>query len=86
MSAVEPPFHTVSNREVWLEIQEMKALLMSVVSKLENQEEHHRSHAEVLADHESRLRGLDLKFYGILGGGIAAIGGMFVALVQGAFV
>jgi biopolymer transport protein ExbB/TolQ len=67
----EEPSTRITLRHVYQEQQEMKALLQQVAAHLPNVakklEEHERETADILRDHESRLRGVEQRIWKAFG-------------------
>lgn len=60
----DPTFTRITNREVWVELQALR----KAVTSLE------RTVTDEMPDLRKRVRSLELRFYGILAGLIAALG------------
>jgi biopolymer transport protein ExbB/TolQ len=67
----DEPSTRITLRHVFQEQQEMKALLQQVAAHLPNVaaklEEHERETAEILKDHESRLRAVEQRLWKVFG-------------------
>lgn len=74
MPDTSDPFVSISNRDVWNSLQEVKDLVRGMSAKMDS------INAKV-EDHDKKIRGLDLKFYGILAGLIAALGAIAIAVI-----
>ena len=67
----EEPSTRITLRHVYQEQQEMKALLQTVAAHLPNVaqklEEHERETADILKDHEGRLRAVEQRLWKVFG-------------------
>jgi uncharacterized membrane-anchored protein YhcB (DUF1043 family) len=80
----EEPSTRITLRHVYQEQQEMKVLLQQVAAHLPNVaqklEEHERETADILKDHEGRLRAVEQRLWKVFGAiAILAAGAPFVA-------
>lgn len=62
----------ITARDIYDAVQELRAQMIKVMAE-----------GQVAADHEKRIRSLELKWYGIMAGLIAAAGSLLYQLVRG---
>lgn len=62
----ETPFVRVTNKEVWMQLRTVEAKLDDALRTISSQNER-------LIDHGKRIRGLELRFYGVLAGLVGAV-------------
>lgn len=72
--AEEPPFHVVSNRDVWNSLQTLTTLVQKLDSKFDVQ------NAQI-AEHDKDIRNLNMKFYGVLAGLIASLTAVGITII-----
>lgn len=67
-------FHSITRADVWAEIQKMSKTVNDIRSDQLLMKKDDEAMLETLKEHNSRLRGLDLKFYGVIGGLLGGYG------------
>ena len=82
MSDPERPFHSVSNSDIWVDIQTMKTMLSTSLAKHDAHDERYHEVEKRVNTHETRLQALDYRFYGILVAVVALVGSVGSELLR----
>lgn len=72
----EPPFHVISNRDVWNKLIELESAVKSVASDVKVLTERQTENA-------SKIRALELKVYAVAAGVVTAVGILVANTVGG---
>jgi hypothetical protein len=73
----ENEFVRITNREIWVTLNDVKTMVQDLERTTEEA-------IQERTDIRARLRGLELKFYGVLAGLIGGIGMLAAILIKGA--